>query len=187
MDNKQNIADSNVLTTQQLTVLITSLKELFLSHIERIDKAVIVAHEDAVRVPTDIQKAVGGLREFMDQKIQNIYEKFEVIEKIRIEQKIDSRQTLLDTFAASKEAIRKQEDAFVKQIEGQSVNLITIRKVLDDKIDDLKDRVGRIEGVAVGGLSQKKEQREISNATWGIIATILGIIFFILGYFIHNS
>jgi hypothetical protein len=67
-----NPSDPTPLTTAQLLREIASLKELVLSKIEAIDKAITVAHDDLVRVPTDVQKQVGTLKDLHGALIEGI-------------------------------------------------------------------------------------------------------------------
>lgn len=197
--------DPSILTTQQLWREIASLKELVLTHIERVDKAVDVAHADLVRVPTEVQKAISGLKDvheekfttfehrfsdrakFIDQRLDDNYriadEKFNSVEKQFKERDTRVEQTARDTklavdaaLQAAEKAVSKSETSTVKQIDQQALTITNANRSLDDKINDLKDRITRIEGQALGALSQKGETKD----NWGYIAGGVGLLITII-------
>jgi len=67
--NNNPARDPTSLTTQQLWREIASLKELMFSRLLAIETSIEVAHEDMVRVPTDVQKQVGGLKELHEIRL----------------------------------------------------------------------------------------------------------------------
>lgn len=67
-DYKPNPSDPTDRTIQQLWREVASLKELFESKLSSMSKAIDVAHSDIVRVPTDVQEAVGALKELQQEK-----------------------------------------------------------------------------------------------------------------------
>lgn len=194
--------DPTILTTQQLWREIASLKELLLTHISRIDKAVIVAHEDSVRLPTEVQEAVSSLKYLHEEKFNSVEkevmnrrilvnkqiedidilmnQKFAGVEKqfqerdIRIEQIIEGATAIANSrFESSEKAIVKSEASILKQIDQQSTNISDIRQTLDDKINDVKDRLTKIEGQGLGRI----ESRVVTKDIWGYV--IGGIMFLI--------
>ena len=178
---------------------IDSLKELIVFRIEAVEKAIIVAHDDLVRVPTDVQKQVGALKELLTQQIgdsdklkeekfRNIDKRLDLVEQARIEQKKDTATAVDAALKAAKEAvteqntsnvlaINKSEAATTKQIDNQ-----------DGKINDVKERLIRLEGLVLNFtatvadvktlLSLSSEKKGESSATKyiiGLLLTIAGI------------
>lgn len=187
-----HIIDPSTLTTQQLWREIAALKELLETKIRAIETAVEVAHSDLVRVPTDVQKQVGNLKELHAEKF------------ISLSKQLDDRQSLTDrrneerfvagekavnaALIAAKEAVLKAETSADKRFE--SVN--EFRQTLSDQT---KTFISRVESEAklesfnnrlsdtVARLD-KLEGRSIGmNAGWayivgavGLAATIISII-----------
>ncbi len=128
--------DPTALTTQQLLRENFWLRELLQEQIAGItarigesDKAVKLLQAFADRTPTtmDVQHMVVQLREVA-------MEKFEGMGRA-----VDA------AFAASKEVIAKSEASFTKQVDGMSSQTGTNLKAIDDKINDMKERITIIE------------------------------------------
>lgn len=65
------LTDPTLLTTQAVALEISHLKELLETRIGAIENAIEVAHEDMVRVPTDVMKQVGTLKELHEEKFKD--------------------------------------------------------------------------------------------------------------------
>jgi hypothetical protein len=161
MTTSTPVPDPTVLTTQALLREIDALEKLMEQRIHGLERAVSVAHENLVRVPTDVDKAIGHLREVFDEQISTLNEKFVGIgtqfreRDIRVEQTARASKEALDAaLQAAKEAVGKQNDAFAtainklefaiaKQIEQLVLLQNTTVAALNSKLDDLKERLGR--------------------------------------------
>ncbi len=130
--NQYNNIDPNSITTQNLFREIGSLKELMMTHVHRIDKAAALAHEDSIRSPTEMQKAISGIKELHERDIKYLHElineKFEGIAQRFIERdaRFDEKSkdaTLIAKTAleASERAVSKSEISFTKQIDQQDI------------------------------------------------------------------
>lgn len=204
-------SDPSELTTLALQREISSLKELLLSHVARIDKSIEVAHENLVRVPTDVQKAVGNLKELHEERFISVHdkfkeagelrdEKFEGVEKqfkerdVRSEQSSVSSKVAVDAaLQAAKELViqqnvsiaqanSKQEASFTKQIDQQSLLIMTTNKAVDDKINDLKERFAKIDGQGLGKKDSGTQVGVVIGYIFGaigLIATIISVIILI--------
>jgi tetrahydromethanopterin S-methyltransferase subunit G len=71
-DSNKAPTDPTALTTAQLWREVSSLKELMQAKLDAMDRAIVIAHDDLVRVPTETQKAVGNLRDLHDEKLAAI-------------------------------------------------------------------------------------------------------------------
>jgi len=166
MDDDRNIrqyaSDPSSLTTQQLLREISSLKELMFIRLENVENVLKGAHEDLVRVPTDVQKQVGALKELMEckidgsdklkhEKFENIHTRLDAIENARVEHKSDTATQVEAALKAAKEAvteqntsnllaINKSETATTKQIDQQGMLIAQMVKNFDEKINDLKNK-----------------------------------------------
>ena len=176
MSEKENIktpiGDPSQLTNQMVWREIESLKELLQTRLNGVEDGIKVAHEDLVRVPTDVQKAVEGVQDLfstkifyenklVDLQIRNIENRFSWIEQVRVEQKRDTATAVDAALKAAKEAvteqnnsnvlaINKSEQATSKQIDQLADLVNTGILNLNDKIGDVKDRVTRGEGTGMG-------------------------------------
>ena len=197
--------DPSSLTTQMVLREIASLKELLQQDIEGIKKSIQVAHDDLVRVPTDVQKQVATLKDLHEEKFRCVDEKFISIatlrqEKfdhvqtqfkerdIRAEQSALQVKTAVDAaFAASKEAVAEQnksaatavakaEATTIKQIESLQALIQSTYSGLDGKISDLKDRLNRIEGKAEHGVETKSDKQVDRGFTMSMATFALGIL-----------
>src|SRR5688500_7814819 len=106
--HKQPNVDPSALTTQMVLREGASLKELLTSELEGVKEGIRVAHDDFTRVPTEVQKQVGNLKELTDLKVLNLERQFEIIEKQRVEQKADTRTAIDDALKAAKELVVQQ-------------------------------------------------------------------------------
>jgi len=215
-------SDPSALTTSQLWREIAALKELFETRLSAVERGIEVAHQDVVRVPTEVQKQVGALRDLIEVKFENgtqrhseIDERIALIRNVletrldgydtaiellqatadkfpaRMDEKIaasagvheekfrsiqtqfaerdtrtdqtsrDSKVAVDAALQAAKElvaqqntsnslAISKSEAATTKQIDQQGLLIQTTAKSSDEKIDDIKERLTRIEGKGSG-------------------------------------
>ena len=160
--------DPSPLTTQQLWREITSLKELLFTRLDGMDKAIELFNDNITRVPTDTDKQISHLKELVFERFEVDDEKFSGIEKQFSErdtrgetQQRDGKVAVDAALQAQKEsvnaqnisnaqAIAKSEANFVKLIDGLGVLINTSNKAMDDKIDDIKERLGTIEGKGMG-------------------------------------
>lgn len=175
------LSDPSALTTQQLWREIQNLKELVEARIDSIEKSIQVAHDDLVRVPTDVQKQVGNLKELIDQRFMQEGalrdEKFASVQK-----QFDGNKTAVDAaLAAVKEAGNKTESAFIKQIDQLVLLFNTSTKALEVQIDDLKGRLNRGEGRGEGNKEGKTTQQDAAKYAMAVVLFIIAIVGFFLG------
>jgi hypothetical protein len=182
--------DPTVLTTAQLVREISTLKESaqaslvgteksLTARIEGIEKAIQVAHHDAVRIPTLLQDAIENLRKLVwerfdtaDQKIKGMEalsgERLSAIQQRFKERDVRVKQTaktggeaLRAALQAAKEAvaaqqtsnseaISKSEQATKEQIAALGTTIAQNTKASDGAINDLKSRLDRLEGQGTG-------------------------------------
>lgn len=173
--------DPSARATENLLREIGSLKELVFTEIDSVKKAVQVAHDDLVRVPTEVQKAVGNLKELLEQSIADEAslrdEKFASVQK-----QFDGNKTAVDAaLAAVKEAGNKTEAGFTKQIDQLVTLFQTGIKGIQGQINDLKARLDRGEGRGEGSKETKVEQRDNSKYILAILALLFSVFMFYVG------
>lgn len=175
-------SDPSALTTQVIWREIAALKELLTSELEGVKKSIDVAHDDLVRVPTDVQEQVGNVHQLLDIKVAHLEKQFDLIERQRIEQKTDQRTAIDDALKAAKELVfqqnlantsanAKSEASFSKQIDQIATLFASEKKASDERINDLKEQVAKSEGRG-GGLKD--------FAGWVVAA--IAILFSLLNY-----
>lgn len=168
------------------------------AHFGSLEKAIEVAHDDLVRVPTEVQKAVGALRELVEQQIKTVVaaqtiaisthhaettEKFTSVNNQFLERDTRTDQRAGDTklavdaaFAAAKEATAKIEAGFTKQIDGMASTIDTKTANLETRFSDLKERISSIETRSV--TVKETHTGMIALAMAGV--SIAGLLFTVL-------
>lgn len=173
------ISDPSTLTTQQLWREILNLRELLETRITAIEKSIEVAHEDLVRVPTDVQKQVGNLKSLHEEKFRSVETQF-AERDTRTEQKDRDTKIAIDAaFQSASTAVAKSETVTSKQIDQIGMLIQTETRALAGQIDDLKQRVTRIEGMGVGAITAQTTQavtKTAEQASSGYSAMVIGII-----------
>ncbi len=148
-----------------------------------------------------LYREIGQLREFItagitgdnkqvDERFRKVDQQFELIERTRVELRIADQTALAAALAAQKESAREQAVAFeratakaeaatTKQLEQLTQNFTTGQAGLSTTIGDLKDRVGRIENIKVGGseaIIEKRANMAALYALGGFIAVIVSVV-----------
>ena len=184
------IPDPTVLTTAALTREVASLKELMFTRLDAMDKAVDLLGE----IPTDTDKQIGHLKELFTSKLDVVDERFDSVQTQFIERDTRAEQTSRDSkvavdaaLQAAKEAVAEQnkssalaiaksETATTKQIDQLGVQISTATNQLKENIDDVKDRLTRIEGEGRGSEAAKTIQQTSNTSLVGVIGLILGAL-----------
>lgn len=170
--------DPTVLTTQQLYREITALEKFFTSRFDSMDKAVTLLQASSNRSPT------------INEVYLQLTEKFESIKTQFSERDTRTDQTARDSKVAIDAALKSQQEAFseqnkssalaiakseastTKQMDQINTTIQTMAKGVDDKINDLKERITVIESRSQGQQIQRQEGKD----TWGYIVGGIGII-----------
>lgn len=173
-------ADPTALTTLQLQREIQLLREVIETRLDGMDKAIVLLRTELDRNPAMRAEAIEGLQRLLEEKFKSFDEKFRSIGTQFAERDTRTEQTSRDSkvavdaaLQAAKEAvgeqnkssalaIAKSEASTTKQIDQIVVLINSTTSSLNDKIDDIKQRIttfeGRGEGVAnfwgliVGGI-----------------------------------
>ncbi len=162
-----------------------------------IEKATELQHQDMVRVPTQVDRAVAGLKELLEQKLHTAIEKLhglinghisETKEKFlgvgsqfterdtRTDQRAGDTKLAVDAaFAAAKEATAKIEMGFKEQIRALSDNINTKTNMLTQQIGDLKDRLIAMESRASGAVDTRKDTRDSTSLIIAGLALIIAV------------
>jgi ABC-type Na+ efflux pump permease subunit len=201
------VPDPTVLTTQALEREVANLKEMTLREIKGLqdtittrfsgmDEANTILRERQEKVPSETDNAIQHLREWITEKFNGIAKEFELVESRRVEQKADTKANIDAALTAQKESVGEQnksnaaastkmEASFTKQIEQQAETIAANKKSSDEKNDDLKGRLGLIEGRMISG--EKGEHRsEVNTQAW-VAAAAVTLAVISLGYTMVHS
>ncbi len=191
-----------ILTKRQLWREVKSLKELLIDRIESVEKTVDIAHEDLVRVPTDVQKQVSYVKEYLEARIETghslkeekfskVYQMFELIERQRLEQKQDTALNVEKALSSAERAVREQNASNKESITKSETSTSKQLESLNEKINDVRDRTTKIESVTSGISSAKTEQKTsiglIAAIVFGVFGTIVGIVSVCISFYMINK
>lgn len=193
--------DPSSLTTAQLLREINSLEKLVTQRMDGIERAVSVAHENLVRVPTDVQKEIEHLDEVTNGKLATLREMFEVqaekfssVDRQFTERDVRTEQTSRDSkvavdaaLQAAKEAvgeqnkssalaIAKSDAATTKQIDQLGTLIQSTIAGINAQIGDLKERLTRFEGEGRGKDTSHDQARMNTTSYVGIVGLVVGAL-----------
>jgi hypothetical protein len=174
------------------------------ARIAAIDHATVVFQENLTRVPTAVDKAVSNLAALHGEKFSGVEklltEKFAGVEKqfrerdVRVDTSATQTKLAIDAaLQAAKEAvgeqnrssalsISKSEAGTAKQIDQLGMLLQSATKALDEKNDDLKERLTRLEGQQLGGSTKTTEWHQSTGLIISAIAILMTIVTFAMTY-----
>lgn len=178
-----------------------SLREVVFTRLDALDKATAVAHEDAARIPTELDKQIANLKALVYETFKTVDEKFAGIatqfseRDVRVRESAASQTTAVSAaLQAAKEAvgeanksfmlsIDKSEKSTLEQIAQQRLLLQSVEKSLGDKIGANESRMTRQESLDQGAsgarLSRQSSGGYVASIIFGIIGAG-GILFGIL-------
>jgi len=183
--------DPTTLTTQALYREINQVQALLNAHMDGLEgtlsaRITAIDHDlDRLQLAVEQEPAQTGtlintLRDLHEEKFKSIQVQF-VERDTRTEQTSrDSKVAVDAALQAAKEAvgeqnkssalaIAKSEASTTKQIDQQGLLIASSTQGLDDKIDDIKDRLTRIEGNTSGG-------HQVWGYLIGVAGSLVGII-----------
>lgn len=175
------IPDPTQLTVQMMAREMGALKEIIFTRLDAMDRAIVLFNDGITRVPTDTDKQISHLKELHDEKFASIQTQFSERD-VRVEQTARDTKVAVDAaLQAAEKAVEKQNEAFslsinkseaatLKQIDGQAQLIQSATEALNSKIDDIKDRLTRIEGAGVGRIMEKTESH--TGQTWALALAV---------------
>lgn len=184
------LPDPSVLTTEQMTRAVRAERDyvdgqvgIIQERLDGIDKASVVLNETVTRVPTQLQVAIGQVRELMDEKFHSVDRRF-----ADNKQAVDSALAAQEKQAAAQDksnqaAITKSEDQTAKTIDELKGLFTSETRAIGQRIDETKehvkilsDRVLAIEQRRLGGNESTTERRDANVAVYALIGLIITII-----------
>lgn len=166
--------DPTILTTQQLQREVASLKELFITRLDAMDKAVALLQAFADKQPTIavVDTDLRALGKLMEEKFASVQMQLIEREKRTTQITTDGKLALSAALDSQDKAVSKSEANFVKQIDTLGGQLGLMSKNLDDKINDIKDRFNGLAGLQTRG----EGRTEGINFVWVVIAGVIGAL-----------
>jgi hypothetical protein len=160
---------------------ITSLRSLMDEKFARMDEKFEKVGERFTGVATHLE----GLEKLEDEQFRAIQQQF-VERDHRFAGEAEASKAAMDAaLQSAKEAVSKSEIGQTKAIEQQSSQIRTVTDATNGQIGDIKDRLARIEAIAIGQASQKQETHQSSGMTIAVISigiTILMALFAMVGF-----
>jgi hypothetical protein len=199
-DDKGVLTDPSSLATAALQREIAHLSERTDLQIEglertlsvRIDgvvEAAKVASDNLVRVPTEVQKAIASEHSLTDEKLARIETRLDGMAKLKHEQfqgiqtQFDERDLRATQQAqAAEKAVAAALQAAKEMMGEQAHNIRTITDANQAQIADIKERITRIEAIAIGQAGQKVEQHTTAGANLGLISLIVAVLSLVFGW-----
>lgn len=190
--------DPTTLTTAQLLRELAALADRMTIRIDG-DRNTVNARLDAMdhaqnlfdqylqRMTTIGDREIAHLREVHEEKFASIGKQF-IERDTRVEQTARDTKVAVDAaLQAAEKAVGKQNESFAlsinkseaattKQIDQQAMNLQTTATGLDGKIDDVKERLTRLEGEALGVLTADAKQSSKMSTNQTSTGLIIGVI-----------
>lgn len=188
--------DPTELTRQSIDRDIAALRDLLIARLDgegrtitaRLDamaEAIRVAKADLVRVPTDVDKQVGNLKELHAERFAGVQKQFEERD-VRVEQSARDTKIAVDAaLLAAEKAVGKAEVSTTKQYDALVVTLQTATTGLERQISDLKDRQTRMEGLGVGAAGAQVDMRAWAATAIMFILFLISLVGFLAAYVRH--
>jgi len=156
-----------------------------------------------------LEASIASLRQIMREnsvsrdrldkvRFSRIDSRFATNERIRLEQKTDTRQRInyaIDSlreradehFRANQQAIISSKQANSTLTDKLSDAVDTKTDALSSKIDDLKERVGTIESAGRGAAAQRTEGRAHLSSTTAVIGTAIALVGILLALLVGRN
>lgn len=178
------------------------MRDALAARLDAIDRATTIFADDLNRVPTALDRAMVANRTLTDEQFAKIEtrlngmallkaEQFASIQKqfderdLRLEQASSAaKEAVAAALQAAKEAVAEQahstatatskaEAAQVKSIEQQAALIRSVTDANQAQIADIKERITRIEAMAIGQAGQRQETHMSSSFIVSIIAALI--------------
>lgn len=173
--------------------------------LDRMDEATKLARSDIVKIPCQIKEGVDGLKVLLSGELRSINEKFEAAEKVRIEQKQDSKESIDFALTAAKEAITEQNNSNNEKINKSETSVNETIKSNQDAnkqitdgltktLDELKSTVGAIVAAQasrsetiIDARSTRADSRGGLSSVSTAIASVVAVGAILFAAYSHNS
>ena len=191
------IPDPTVLTSMLVDKAIAGLREIMeaeihgnhatlVTRLDGMDKAIALHQVQFDRLPASTDEKVAQLRAINEERFRAIDQQF-IERDTRVKESATATATAVAAaLQAAKEAVGEQNKSFTvsidksekatgEQISQQRVQIETMAKGIDGKIDDIKDRVTRIESIGAGRSAEVGDRRSGAVDNRGNTTLLVGI------------
>lgn len=132
---------------------------------------------DPTLLTTDqLLREIGHLTTLVTEKFAAVDKFLNKVEEGRLEQKVDTKTAVDAALAAQEKAILKTELATAEALRQLKLTFDTALIGVVSSIDDLKNRVGRVEGVKLGGQESKAGLYAAVAAAVGLIGLVVTLL-----------
>lgn len=135
-----------------------------------------------------------GANAVVEQKFAAVDRQFDLVERMRVEQKKDTKDAVDAALTAQKEAVKEQTTAFglatakseaamTEQLKQLNATFTAAIKGVTDLLNDTKDRISKVEAMRIGGEGAVNNRRLESGQVLSILsfaAAVVAIIYSIL-------
>jgi chromosome segregation ATPase len=192
-----NTADPSVRSSEAIRTAVNAERDyvngqvsILQARLNGMDEATKVLHETVTRTPTDIQQAVGHLKELHNERFESVATQFKERDTRSERESRDNKVAVDAAFAAQKEAASEQNKsntlAISKSEEATKETLATLAELFRTEIaalaarnDDLKDRlvtldlkINTIQSVKQG----EGEQRATTTGNFNNVGTLVSVV-----------
>lgn len=144
-------------------------------------------HREILGLTTLMTLEIDRARDVTEEKFHSVNKQLTLVETQRVEQKKDTKDAVDAALTAQKEAVREQTTASERAIAKSEAstkealnNLTTTFNTaiagLITNLDDLKERVGKIESIKQGGVESKRESQLTTTLVLSVLAVVLTVI-----------
>jgi uncharacterized protein (UPF0335 family) len=172
---------------EQTGMAVDHLRGFITARLDGMDKAITLLQDIFDRVPRLTDEKIAALRSLHEERLASIQVQFRERD-VRTEQTSKDSKVAVDAaLQAAKEAvgeqnkssalaIAKSETSTTKQIDQLVAQIASQTKNFDDKIGDVKERLTRIEGGAVGHKDNESVHQSNNAFLFSAIASVVSII-----------
>lgn len=164
------------------------------ARLDAMDKASDVAHQDMVRVPTLLDRAITTAQAVLEEKLKAILsvttEKFARVDGIFTANALAlsaalqaAKEAVAEQQRSNTTAITKSETAVSDQIKQMQINFEVGLRGLNEKIDDIKSRMDKGEGGTAGAGLARTEGRLDSGLTVTVFQACLTAVAVLVALF----
>ncbi len=125
------------------------------------DRTLETMHREVSGVTEKFGLIISALDQNTNEKFRSVATQFELIERQRAEQKVDTKQAVDAALTAQKEAVKEQttaseraiaksETATAKQIDQMTITNATAISGVNNTLNDIKERVTKVEALRQG-------------------------------------
>ncbi len=186
---------------KSLTQYIDGEVKVLTTRLEGIDEATKLRLTGVTDIPTQIDEKVGRLADLTTEKFASVEKRFQERDTRSENEKRDSKVAVDAAFAAQKEASAKQDEGNTKAIDkSERATAETIKTNQDlnaaktdgltKGLDEVKDRLTRVESIKLGATEQRQVATESRTALYATIGVAISVVLFgiaIIGFIASQS